>query len=636
MWTSPDITLRKMTDCIVHRGPNDSGEWLDIENGLAFGFRRLSILDLSQAGHQPMVSESGRYVIVFNGEIYNYTEIQSELGASASNLRGRSDTEVLLAAIDKWGIQKAIEHAVGMFAIAVWDRQEKLLHLIRDRLGEKPLYFGLVDGNLLFGSELKALRSFPAWNAEIDRSSLALFLRHNYVPAPYSIYKGINKVLPGTIVTFSAGNLEDFQVSKYWSALEVARQGVNNPLPGSDDDVIELLESLLRETIYNKMIADVPLGAFLSGGVDSSLLVALMQAQSTQPVRTFTIGFNEAAFNEAEHAKAVAKHLGTQHTELYITPEETLSVIPKLPEIYDEPFADSSQIPTYLVAKLAREHVTVSLSGEGGDELFGGYNRYFWGERIWNKLDRIPNPLRTAGGRLLKSISPDRLDKTVAAMESILPSKYHVVNPGDKIHKVASILGARSSDELYRLSMTHWPNPEEIANAKEYPTILNQEGAGEGLKNPILRMMYFDLVTEMPDDILVKVDRASMAVSLETRAPFLDHRVVEFAWRVPLHQKLRDGRGKWILRELLYRYVPSSLIDRPKMGFGVPIDTWLRGPLKSWALDLLSPQRLKKDGYLEPQQVTLALEEHLSGQRNHSHQLWGLLMFQSWLDHQER
>lgn len=617
---------------LSHRGPDNYGEWVSAEQGIALGFRRLAILDTSSTGNQPMVSNSGRYVITFNGEIYNFADLKKELDISDSELRGHSDTEVLLTAFEQWGIRETITRAVGMFAIALWDREATTLYLIRDRLGEKPLYYGVMRDNLLFGSELKALQQHPAWNGSIDRGALALYLRHNYVPAPYSIYSNIRKVMPGTIVSFAGCKIDQPHIEPYWSALEMVERCTANQFSGSDEEILNSLDERLRLTIRDEMVADVPLGAFLSGGVDSSLLVAIMQSESSSPIQTFTIGFDEEGFNEANHAKAVADHLGTDHTELYVTPETTLSVVSRMPVIYDEPFADSSQIPTFLVAQLARRHVTVSLSGEGGDELFAGYNRYFWGERLWSQLKRIPKPMRTVAGSLLRQFSPDQWDTVFKKLSKLIPDTYKVINPGHKIHKTAGIASAQTPDELYRLSMTHWPDPAAITGVPEHPTVLTTPSAWPLFENPVLRMMYFDLVTELPDDILVKVDRATMAVSLESRAPFLDHRVLEFAWRIPLHQKVRDGQGKWILRELLYRYVPQSLIDRPKMGFGVPIDTWLRGPLKEWASDLLSPDRLKREGFLAPEIINAFWKEHLSGQRNHSHALWGALMFQAWLE----
>ena len=626
-----ETTVTRMNDAIVHRGPDDAGTWCDTDVAVALGFRRLSILDLSPAGHQPMVSASGRYIITFNGEIYNFAELRDALIAQGATFRGHSDTEILLAAFTRWGVHDTITRCAGMFAIALWDRETRSLSLIRDRLGEKPLYYGVVGGTFMYGSELKALRAHPDWNATIDRGAVALYLRHNYVPAPYSIYTGIKKVIPGTIVTIREGRFDAPETTVYWSPLEVTSSAVAHPSHASDDEALDQLDALLRRTIRDEMVADVPLGAFLSGGVDSSLLVALMQAQSARPVKTFTIGFNEAAFNEATHAKAVAAHLGVDHTELYVTPDEAMSVIPRMPATYDEPFADSSQIPTFLVARLARQHVTVSLSGEGGDELFGGYNRYFWGDRLWRRLRQIPRPVRGTLGRSLRALSPDSWDAIAHGMRGVIPKRYRVVTPGHKVHKAATFLGAASADDMYRAAMTHWPDPQAMTRTKEPHTALTTAASWPPFDNVVQRMMYFDLVSELPDDILVKVDRAAMAVSLESRAPFLDHRVVEFAWRLPVHQKIRNGEGKWILRTLLYRYVPRTLIERPKMGFGVPIDTWLRGPLRAWAADLLAPDRLRREGVFTPEIVTKAWDDHQRGTHNNAHLLWGLLMFQAWL-----
>lgn len=625
--------IERMTAAIDHRGPDDSGCWLDDSVGLMLGFRRLSILDLSPAGHQPMPSHSGRYVVVFNGEIYNFVELRDELAASGAVFSGHSDTEILLAAFERWGITEAIQRAAGMFAIAVWDRHERALHLIRDRLGEKPLYYGAPGGTLLFGSELKALRAHASWRGEIDRSAVALYLRHNCIPAPYSIYRDVRKVVPGTIVTFTEGKFDRPRVTTYWSALDTVERAAANPFKESDAAMVDQLDALLRRTIRDEMVADVPLGAFLSGGVDSSLLVAMMQAQTAAPVQTFTIGFDEPGYNEAMHAKRVAQALGTEHTELYVTPAEAMAVIPRLPAMYDEPFADSSQIPTFLVAQLARKSVTVSLSGEGGDELFGGYNRYFWGDRLWRRLKPVPHPMRRALSRSLRAVSPARWDAVAATLQPVLPARYHVVAAGHKAHKTASFLGARTSDDMYRALMTHWPSPADIAGEPEPCTLLTGSDSMPAFEDPVQRMMYFDLVTELPDDILVKVDRATMAVSLESRAPFLDHRVAEFAWRIPMHQKIRDGQGKWLLRQVLYKYVPRELIERPKMGFGVPIDSWLRGPLKEWAAALLAPDRLRREGYLAEAPITEAWRAHQSGETNNAHLLWGVLMFQAWLEH---
>jgi asparagine synthase (glutamine-hydrolysing) len=629
---APFREIQPMCTAIAHRGPDDDGVWCDAGSGIELGFRRLAILDVSPAGHQPMASSTGRYVVVFNGEIYNFAALRASLSDNVQ-WRGHSDTEVMLAAIERWGVKIAIEKCAGMFAIALWDRHERALHLVRDRLGEKPLYYGVFDGTLLFGSELKALRAHSAWRGIVDRAALSLYLRHNYIPAPYCIYENVRKVVPGTIVTFR-DPASDPEITQYWSARDVAEAGVRNPLTGDDADSTTQLESLLRRVIGDEMVADVPLGAFLSGGVDSSALVAIMQADSTRPVQTFTIGFDEPDHNEAPHAAAVAKHIGTNHTELYVTPQDALDVIPLLPRIYDEPFADSSQIPTYLVAKLARQHVTVSLSGEGGDELFAGYNRYFWGERLWRRMDRVPAAARAAIGKALLAVSPKGWDSAFEAAAPILPKRFRTATPGSKVHKVASFMGADSSDGLYRGLMTHWRDPGSMTGVAEPSTALTDDGRLPAFDGVVNRMRYFDMVSELPDDILVKVDRAAMAVSLESRAPFLHPHVVEFAWRIPPDQLVRNGQGKWLLRQVLYKYVPRELIERPKMGFGVPIASWLRGPLRMWADELISADRLEREGYLAPEPIRQAWDEHQAGTTDNSHLLWGVLMFQAWLETQ--
>ena len=628
--------LRAMTCAIEHRGPDDAGAWLDDEVGVGLGHRRLSILDLSPAGHQPMPSASGRYQLVFNGEIYNFLEVRGELERAGVRFRSRSDTEVILEAVERFGLVPALERLAGMFAIALWDRQERALHLVRDRIGEKPLYYGWVGNALVFGSELKALRAFPRWRAPVDRGALALFLRHGYVPAPYSIYEGVSKVVPGRIVTFRApdGGRPPTEVA-YWSARDVAEAGMRDPLCLGEAALIDAVEARLAATVREEMVADVPLGAFLSGGIDSSLIVALMQRQSARPVRTFTIGFHQAQYNEAEHAAAVARHLGTDHTELYVTPGDALRVIPRLPTLYDEPFADASQLPTFLVAQLARAHVTVSLSGDGGDEFFGGYNRYAWSTRLWSKLRRMPLAVRRGVAGALRAVSPGGWDRIFDTVGMAVPAVRRVPIPGDRMHKLAGVIPVNSREHMYREFVTIWREPSTLAlGAAEHATVLTDRARWPGFDDFVSRMMFLDSVSYLPDDIMVKVDRASMGVSLETRAPFLDHRVVELAWRVPIEYKVRDGRGKWLLREILYRHVPRALIERPKMGFGVPIDHWLRAELRDWAGDLLSPARLRADGYLDPQRVQQKWAEHQSGRRNWQYPLWVVLMFQSWLDAQ--
>lgn len=649
--------VSRVRDALTHRGPDDSGVWVDEAAGIALAHRRLSILDLSPAGHQPMASSSGRYVIAFNGEIYNHLELRAELakvgagetprsqspGGAARFWRGHSDTETLLAAFEAWGIEATLKKCVGMFALALWDRETRSLTLARDRLGEKPLYYGWQGEAFLFGSELKALRAHPAFRGEIDRDALALYLRHNYVPAPYSIYRGIAKLPPGSWLTLVAdapvGAPQGYLLrgvspapSFYWRARDAAEAGGRGNL--NDATAINELDTLLRQAIGGQMVADVPLGAFLSGGVDSSAVVALMQAQSQRPVQTFTIGFHETGYNEAEHAHAVAAHLGTEHTELYVTAEQAMAVIPRLPSLYDEPFADSSQIPTFLVSELARRHVTVSLSGDGGDELFGGYNRYLWASRIWRSLGWAPRPLRAALAGVLTSLPPAAWNGVFSGLSVFLPQGWRYANPGDKLHKLAGILAVRSPEEIYLALVSHWQQPTSVViGATEPATVLTDPAQRANLPDFESRMMYLDQMTYLPGDILTKVDRAAMGVSLETRVPLIDHRVVEFAWQLPLSMKIRDGQTKWLLRQVLYRHVPRELIERPKMGFGIPLDAWLRGPLRDWAEALLDESRLRQEGYFHPGPIRQKWTEHLSGQRNWAYHLWNVLMFQAWLDH---
>ncbi len=625
--------LSRMTGAIAYRGPDSAGAWLDPEQAVALGHRRLAILDLSPAGEQPMTSPSGRYVTVYNGEIYNHLELRERLSGP---WRGHSDTETLLAAIEAWGVEKALGECAGMFALALWDRQEKALILARDRLGEKPLYYGWqgrgAEGAFLFGSELKSLGRHPAFEREIDRQALALFTRFNYVPAPHSIYTGIAKLPPGTFLTLRPGDRTP-TVQAYWSAAHVAAAGAADPLDIGPEEATDELERLLSKTVSQQMISDVPLGAFLSGGVDSSTVVALMQAQSSRPVRSFSIGFDDPAYNEAEHAAAVARHLGTDHTELYVRPEDALAVIPSLPSVYDEPFADASQVPTLLVSKLARQQVTVALSGDGGDEVFAGYNRYRLAANNWRRISKVPRPIRSAAARGLAALSPKQWDKVADALAPVLPASLRVAGPGEKVHKAAQSLASRSADELYQGLVSSWRDPGGLVVGGSEPATLGAETlerlSGLGTCE---RMMALDMLTYLPDDILAKVDRAAMSVSLETRVPLLDHRVVEYAWRLPLDLKLRGDESKWVLRQLLYRHVPRTLIERPKMGFGIPIGAWLRGPLKGWAEELLSERRLAGEGYFNPEPIRAAWDAHQSGRANMQYRLWAILMFQAWLE----
>jgi asparagine synthase (glutamine-hydrolysing) len=615
--------LRAMCAQLLHRGPDAEGVWLDGESGIGLGHRRLAVVDLSPAGAQPMRSRTGRYVIAFNGEIYNHLNLRATLGLS--NWRGTSDTETLLACIEAWGITETIKQSIGMFAIAVWDTKTRILSLCRDRIGEKPLYYGQFGAGsqcvFLFGSDLAALRTHPQFEPTISRDALCTFLRYNCIGQEQSIYEGTYKLPPGTILHINAGGPIG-EPEAYWSLESVIANGQRAPFEGSANDAVNHLEALMRDAVGQQMISDVPLGAFLSGGIDSSTVVAMMQAQSNRPVKTFSIGFWDKGFDEAHHAKAVAAHLGTDHTELYVSPDEALAIIPNLPKMYSEPFADSSQIPTALVSQMARNDVTVALSGDAGDELFCGYNRYQLTAKLWGRLGRVPQNIRALAARAIIKANPALLDKLLF----FLPFPQ----VGDKLHKGAALLENNDINALYSGMISQWPNPENIViggNERTRPTINSSN------LNDIEKMMALDTLTYLTDDILTKVDRAAMAFSLETRVPFLDHRIVEFAWTLPLDYKTRNGIGKWPLRQVLSRYVPNNLIERPKMGFGVPIGNWLRGPLREWGEDLLSPSLIKDQGYFNVSEIRKKWDEHQTGKRNWQHQLWCVLMFQAW--HQE-
>lgn len=622
----------RMADAISRRGPDDQGVWVDKDAGMALAHRRLAIVDLTPAGHQPMLSQCGRWVLTFNGEIYNHATLRAELErcGAAPRWRGHCDTEVLLAAISAWGVRRALERSVGMFAFGLWDRNERTLVLARDRLGEKPLYYGWAGRTFLFGSELSALKQHPDWDGEIDRDALSLLLRLNYVPAPHAIYKGIAKLPAGACLVLKAGN-RNGRIESYWDAGEAAAEGARKPFAGSPEEAVERTEALVRQSLKGQMMADVPLGAFLSGGIDSSTVVALMQASSARAVRTFSIGFNEQGYDEAPYAKAVARHLGTEHTELYVTMKEAMAVVPRLPSLYSEPFADASQIPTFLISKLARSHVTVALSGDGGDELFSGYTRYRLGDRLWPILSRVPQRLRRACARFLLSVPPAQWDQVLRRPMRLLPERMRPQLAGDKLHKAASVVGLGGADEIYQALVSQWQRPADviIGAAEPEPQCMAPGPAGH-LADPVRRMMHLDLVGYLPDDILVKVDRASMAVGLEARVPLLDHRLVEFTWSLPLGLLRRGSQSKWPLRRVLERHVPRHLTERPKMGFGVPVDSWLRGGLRDWAESLLDEHRLAREGLFDPKPIRAAWHAHLEGHRNLQYQLWSVLMFQAW------
>lgn len=610
----------QMADALIARGPDGRGVWVDAASGVALSHRRLAIIDLSPEGHQPMVSASGRYVISFNGEIYNYRELRAQLDSS---WRGQSDTEVLLAAIEAWGIEKTLQKANGMFAFAVWDNREKTLILARDRMGEKPLYYGWVGDDFVFASELKALQTLPNWQPSINRDALPPLMRYSYISAPHSIYERIYKLLPAHYLIIKAGQQEGKQ-NRYWSFETMVANSMAQPITSSAEEATNQLEATLKFAVGQRMMSDVPLGAFLSGGIDSSSLVALMQAQSSRPIKTFTIGFKEQGFDEAPYAKAVAKHLGTDHTELYVSASQAAAVIPKLSAIYDEPFADVSQIPTYLVSQFARQHVTVALSGDGGDEMFGGYNRYVRGPAIWNVLAAIPIPIRKMAAKLL-------LSAHTALIHKITPYGTSPIHQfARKLGNYYEKMGIASAQEFYQKICSIHDSPEEIVlGAKASLQASSQKNL---TLNYAEWMMVQDALNYFPDDILTKVDRASMAVSLETRTVFTDPDVMAFAWSLPLNMKIRDGKGKWLLRQMLYRYVPKELIERPKAGFNVPIGLWLRGSLKEWAEDLISTTSLRKQGFLNPEAVQEMWRIHQSGQRDLEHRLWNILMFQAWLN----
>ncbi len=628
--------VERMSTAIAHRGPDGASSWVDASAGVALGHRRLAVLDLSPAGTQPMVSEDGRWVLVFNGETYNFAALRGQQErVRPREWRGHSDTEIMLSLIQDVGVPAAVEQFEGMLAIAVWDRQERSLWLARDRAGEKPLYFGWHQSRFVFASELKALLHAPDQAFRLNRTAATSMLRFGYVPAPASILEGVSKLLPGHLLCLSERDIARQATpasQEYWSLRQVVAAGLANPFTGTDSEAIDALESLLGDAISRQMVSDVPLGAFLSGGIDSSTIVALMQRRASQPVRTFAIGFTEPAYDEAPHAKRVAAHLGTAHTELYATPEDALRLVPRLPVLYDEPFADSSQLPTFLVAELARQHVTVSLSGDAGDELFGGYQRYFIGARLWNRLRAVPRPVRTVAARAAQLLSADAWDGLLRPVLPLLPASLRRKDLGLKIHKVAGIAATSSFEEFYRGIVSAEMAPRRFTGVPEGASIMEQTGRWPAGLSGVPWMMALDFLSYLPDDILVKVDRAAMGTSLETRVPFLDPRVIAFAWRLPMHLRIRDGRGKWLLRQVLARHVPTSITERPKKGFGVPIDRWLRGPLAPWADALLDPARIASRGVLDPQAVQREWSLHRTGQADRHLALWPVLMLEAWIE----
>lgn len=634
--TSTDMTRAElmahasaMTAPIVHRGPDDDGVWVDEHAGVAFGFRRLAILDLSPHGHQPMHSPSGRFVSLFNGEVYNFKELRRQLEQYGFRFRGGSDTEIVLAAFEQWGIREAVKRFVGMFAIAIWDSATRELSLVRDRLGKKPLFVYSEPGLVTFGSELKALIAGPSFDTTIDRDALASYLRYLYVPAPQCIFGHAMKVPAGHVLTIRDPRLALPRSNPYWSLDTVAREGLANPVTGSDAEIVDHLETLLGDAVRCRMQSDVPLGALLSGGIDSSVIVALMQQASTRPVKTYTIGFSEEAFDEAGHAAQVASHLGTDHTALRLTGDDARSLVPRLPDIFDEPLADPSQLPTLLVSQLARRQVTVALSGDGGDELFGGYNRYVYGVQVLQRVNRIPMPLRrcvAAGIGRMPASAWGRIDRAVTA----LMGDVSAGRVGERVQKIGNLMASSSEEGMYRSLLSAWQQPDRLVSGCSGARDRNGEILDGAHPAHLLdRMMLADQTTYLADDLLAKLDRASMAISLEVRAPLLDHQVVEYSWRLPRAFKLRGNVGKWILRQILYRRVPRAIVERPKMGFSVPIDRWLRGPLHDWAEALLSKQALTDSG-LSPAPIAAAWHDLQTGRRQTGSALWAVVMFQAW------
>jgi asparagine synthase (glutamine-hydrolysing) len=622
-----------MAASLEHRGPDAGDVWVDADAGVAFGHRRLAVIDLGPAGAQPMVSPGGRWVIAYNGEVYNHRDLRRRLELAGTRFRGSSDTEVLLAAVERWGIDRALDACEGMFAAALWDRNGHELHLLRDRFGEKPLYYGWVGTAFAFGSELKALSTLPGFVAELDRGAVASYLRYNCIPAPDTIWRGVRKLLPGHVVTLPESPPPGFLPGQrcYWSAADAVARARQHPLNASVKEMTDQLEDVLSDAVAARMVADVPVGAFLSGGIDSSTIVALMQRQATGSVRTFTVGFADRSFDESAEAAAVAAYLGTDHTAVNVGDSEAVEAITRLPDIWDEPFSDVSQVPTYLVSQVARQQVTVSLSGDGGDELFAGYNRHAWLDRVWRRAAAMPAGARLSLGSALGRIPPSVVEGAGRAT-SVLPARWRVRNPSNKMVKLARVLAASDPEDAYRALTTHWADASSMVLGAEGDGSDDRSGspiAGGGITE---QMLWFDLVRYLPDDILVKLDRAAMAVSLETRVPFLDRRVLDLAWRLPLDTKLRGGQTKWLLRQVLGRHVPAELVERPKMGFGLPIGSWLRGGLSPWAEHLLDERRLHAQGLLDPTPIRRAWDLHRSGRRDLGYELWDVLVLQSWID----
>lgn len=613
-----------MTDAIAHRGPDGADCWTDPQAGIALGHRRLAIIDLSESGRQPMHSADGRFVISYNGEVYNFAELRHDLEARGRAFSGGSDTEVMLAAITEWGLEDALNRFVGMFAFALWDKAARTLHLARDRMGVKPLYWTVSGGHVLFASELKALMRHPAWRGELDVDAVTGFLRYSYIPNPATVFAGVRQVEPGSTVTIGPGG--EVRAWTWWDARERLLAACASPFAGSDAEAVATLDGLVRRSVAARMIADVPLGAFLSGGIDSSMVVAAMQVQSARPVRTFSIGFEEEAFDEAPFARAVAEHLGTDHTELYCTGRDALDAVSSIPDWFDEPFADPSQLPTFLVARMAREHVTVALSGDGGDELFGGYPRYDYTEGLWNRIRRLPRPLRGGLGAAVGAMPEPWLDRLASA----LPRNRRPISPGRKIHRAAALLSLEAADEVHRRLAEVWTDADRLTGVAGGLRLARDPALASSVPSFLARMRYYDMRTYLADDILTKVDRTSMAVSLEAREPLLDHRLVEFALGLPDHLLRREGRNKWVLRAVLERYVPRKLFERPKMGFSIPTGAWLRGPLRGWGEALLAPDRIRSEGLLDAAEVGRLWAEHQEGRANRETILWNLLMLQAW------